>query len=413
MKRKLIAVLVGAAFAAAPLTSVFSQQKAAGGAKLSDGVVKIGVLTDMAGAYSDIAGQGVVIAVQMAIDDFKAQEKGNAFPIEMVVADHQNKGDVASNKAREWFERDKVDMITDMVTTSTALAAMPVAKEKNRITIVNGAASTLITGKNCTDTNVHYTYDTYALANGTGQAVVKQGGNTWFFLTADYAFGHSLEGDTSKVIIANGGKVLGSVRHPFPGTDFSSFLLKAQASGAKVIGLANAGTDTINSIKQAAEFGITPKQALAGLLMFISDVHSLGLKATQGMYLTTGFYWDLNDETRAWSKRFFEKHKRMPTMVQAGNYSSTMHYLKAVKAAGTDDTAAVMKKMKDTPVNDFFAKNARIRADGRMVHDMYLAQVKKPEDSKTPWDYYNIRQVIPAKDAYMPLEQSECPLVKK
>jgi branched-chain amino acid transport system substrate-binding protein len=413
MKRKLIAVLVGAAFATAPLTSVFSQQKAAGGPKLSDGVVKIGVLTDMAGAYSDIAGQGVVIAVQMAIDDFKAQEKGNAFPIEMVVADHQNKGDVASNKTREWIERDHVDMITDMVTTSTALAAMPVAKEKNRITIVNGAASTLITGKNCTDTNVHYTYDTYALANGTGQAVVKQGGNTWFFLTADYAFGHSLEADTSKVVIANGGKVLGSVRHPFPGTDFSSFLLKAQASGAKVIGLANAGTDTINSIKQASEFGITPKQALAGLLMFISDVHSLGLKATQGMYLTTGFYWDLNDETRAWSKRFFEKHKRMPTMVQAGNYSSTMHYLKAVKAAGTDDTAAVMKKMKDTPVNDFFAKNGRIRADGRMVHDMYLAQVKKPEDSKTPWDYYNIRQVIPAKDAYMPLEQSECPLVKK
>jgi branched-chain amino acid transport system substrate-binding protein len=408
MKRKLMAVLVGAAFATAPLISAFAQQ-----AKLSDGVVKIGVLTDMAGAYSDIAGQGVVIAVQMAIDDFKAQEKGKAFPIEMVVADHQNKGDVASNKAREWFERDHVDMITDMVTTSTALAAMPVAKEKNRITIVNGAASTLITGKNCTDTNVHYTYDTYALANGTGQAVVKQGGKTWFFLTADYAFGHSLEQDTSKVVIANGGKVLGSVRHPFPGTDFSSFLLKAQASGAQVIGLANAGTDTINSIKQAAEFGITPKQALAGLLLFISDIHSLGLKATQGMYLTTGFYWDFNDETRAWSKRFFEKHKRMPTMVQAGNYSSTMHYLKAVKAAGTDDTQAVMMKMKDTPVNDFFAKNARIRVDGRMVHDMYLAQVKKPEDSKTPWDYYNIRQVIPAKDAYMPLEQSECPLVKK
>ena len=408
MKRKLIAVLVGAAFATAPLISAFAQQT-----KLSDGVVKIGVLTDMAGAYSDIAGQGVVIAVQMAIVDFKAQEKGKAFPIEMVVADHQNKGDVASNKTREWIERDHVDMITDMVTTSTALAAMPVAKEKNRITIVNGAASTLITGKNCTDTNVHYTYDTYALANGTGQAVVKQGGNTWFFLTADYAFGHSLEQDTSKVIIANGGKVLGSVRHPFPGTDFSSFLLKAQASGAKVIGLANAGTDTINSIKQAAEFGITPKQSLAGLLMFISDVHSLGLKATQGMYLTTGFYWDLNDETRAWSKRFFEKHKRMPTMVQAGNYSSTMHYLKAVKAAGTDDTAAVMKKMKDTPVNDFFAKNGRIRADGRMVHDMYLARVKKPEDSKTPWDYYNIRQVIAAKDAYLPLDQSECALVKK
>ncbi len=410
MKHKLLSVLVGTALAAA---SSLAFAQAAGSVKLSDGVVKIGILTDMAGLYSDIAGQGAVVAVQMAIEDFKAQEKGKAFPIELVVADHQNKGDVASNKAREWFERDHVDMITDLVTTSTALAVMPVAKEKNRITIVNGAASTPITGKQCTDTNVHYTYDTYALAHGTGQAVVKQGGDTWFFLTADYAFGQSLEQETTKVILANGGKVLGSVRHPFPGTDFSSFLLKAQASGAKVIGLANAGTDTTNSIKQAAEFGITPKQTLAGLLMFISDVHTLGLKVTQGMYLTTGFYWDLNNETRAWSKRFFEKHKRMPTMVQAGNYSSTMHYLKAVKAAGTDDTQAVMKKMKDTPINDFFAKNGRIRVDGRMVHDMYLVQVKKPEESKAPWDYYHVRQVIPAKDAYMPLEQSECPLVKK
>ena len=274
-------------------------------------------------------------------------EKGKAFPIELVSADHQNKGDVASNKAREWFERDQVDMIGDLVTTSTALAVMPVAKEKNRITIVSGAASTLITGKNCTDTNVHYVYDTYALANGTGKAVVKQGGDTWFFLTADYAFGQSLEKDTTAVVLANGGKVLGSVRHPFPGTDFSSFLLKAQASGAKVIGLANAGTDTTNAIKQAAEFGITPKQSLAGLLMFITDIHSLGLKATQGMYLTEGFYWDVNDETRAWSKRFFEKHRRMPTMVQAGIYSSTLHYLKAVKAAGTDEAKAVMAKMKD------------------------------------------------------------------
>jgi branched-chain amino acid transport system substrate-binding protein len=414
MKRKLIAVLVGVALGVAPMTPAFSQQKGASGYKLSDGVVKIGVLTDLSGLYSDLSGAGAVLAVKMAIDDFKAMEKGKAFPIELVSADHQNKGDVASNKAREWFERDQVDMITDLVTTSTALAVMPLAKEKNRITIVNGAASTPITGsKQCTDTNVHYTYDTYALANGTGKAVVKQGGDTWFFLTADYAFGHALEKDTTATVLANGGKVLGSVRHPFPATDLSSFLLKAQSSGAKVIGLANAGTDTTNSIKQAAEFGITPKQSLAGLLMFITDVHSLGLKATQGMYLTEGFYWDFNDETRAWSKRFFELRKRMPTMVQAGDYSSTMHYLKAVKAAGTDEAGAVMKKMKEMPINDFFAKNGRIRADGRHVHDFYLLQVKKPEESKYPWDYYHVRQVIPANDVVMPVAQSECPLLKK
>jgi branched-chain amino acid transport system substrate-binding protein len=422
MKRQLLSVLVGAALAAAP-SAVFAQAKkdapkaevkAAASVKLSDGKVKIGVLTDLSGLYSDLSGAGAVLAVKMAIEDFQAMEKGKSFPIELVSADHQNKGDVASNKAREWFERDQVDMITDLVTTSTALAVMPVAKEKNRITIVNGAASTPITGsKQCTDTNVHYTYDTYALANGTGKAVVKQGGDTWFFLTADYAFGHALEKDTTATVLANGGKVLGSVRHPFPATDLSSFLLKAQSSGAKVIGLANAGTDTTNSIKQAAEFGITPKQSLAGLLMFISDVHSLGLKATQGMYLTEGFYWDFNDETRAWSKRFFEKHRRMPTMVQAGDYSSTMHYLKAVKAAGTDEAQAVMKKMKETPINDFFAKNGRIREDGRHVHDFYLLQVKKPEESKYPWDYYHVRQVIPANDAVMPVAQSECPLLKK
>ncbi|MGH8616126.1 MAG: ABC transporter substrate-binding protein [Burkholderiales bacterium] len=409
MKRKLIASLVGAACLAGTAAGLNAQS----GPKLSDGVVKIGVLTDLSGAYSDLAGQGSIIAAQMAIDDFKAMEKGKTFPIELVSADHQNKGDVASNKAREWFERDKVDMINDLVTTSTALAVMPIAKQMNRITMVNGAASTLVTGKNCTDTNVHYTYDTYALAAGTGKAVVKQGGDTWFFLTADYAFGHSLESDTAGVVTANGGKVLGQVRHPFPGTDFSSFLLKAQSSGAKVIGLANAGTDTQNSIKQAAEFGITPKQALAGLLVFITDIHSLGLKVTQGMYVTEAFYWDTNDETRAWSKRFIEKHKRMPTMVQAGQYSSTLHYLKAVKAAGTDDAAAVMKKMKETPVNDFFAKNAKIRDDGRLVHDFYLLQVKKPEESKNAWDYYTVKATIAANDAVIPAAKSDCPLLKK
>jgi len=415
MKQTLISLLVASALCSASGVAL-SQQKpaavAAGAAKISDGVVKIGILTDLSGLYSDLSGAGSVTAARMAIEDFQAREKP-AFKIELVSADHQNKGDVASNKAREWFERDSVDMIGDLVTTSTALAVMPIAKEKNRITIVSGAASTLVTGKNCTDTNVHYVYDTYALANGTGKAVVKQGGDTWFFLTADYAFGHSLEKDTSEVVIANGGKVLGSVRHPFPGTDFSSFLLKAQSSGAKVIGLANAGTDTTNSIKQAAEFGIMPKQSLAGLLMFLTDIHSLGLKTAQNMYLTEGFYWDLNAETRAWSKRFFDKQKRMPTMVQAGVYSSTMHYLNAIKAVGTDEAKAVMAKMKETPVNDFFAKNARIREDGRLVHDFYLLQVKKPEESKYPWDYYHVRQVIPANDAVAPLAKSECPLVKK
>lgn len=381
-------------------------------AQVSDGVVKIGVLTDLSGLYSDVAGQGTIIATQMAIDDFIAKEKPN-FKIELVSADHQNKGDIAANKAREWLERDKVDAVTELVTTSAALAVMKIAKEKNRIALVNGAASARITNEDCNDVTVHWTYDTYSVANGTAKAVVKQGGKKWFFLTADYAFGHSLEKDASEVVKANGGEVVGSVRHPFPGTDFSSFLLKAQSSGAQIIGLANAGGDTINSIKQASEFGITPKQSLAGLLMFITDVHSLGLKATQNMYLTEGFYWNLNDETRAWSKRFFDKHKRMPTMVQAGQYSSTLHYLKAVKAVNSDDTQKVMAQMKKTPVNDFFAKNGHIREDGRMVHDMYLMQVKAPADSKTPWDYYNVRATIPAAEAFQPLSASKCSLVKK
>ncbi len=409
LSRKVMSSLLVSTFAlsGAAISNVgFAQEKK------WDNDVKIGVLTDLSGLYSDLSGSGAVLATQMAIDDFTAKEKP-AFKIGMISSDHQNKGDIAANKAREWFDTQNVDVITELVTTSTALAVMKVAKEKNKITMMSGPASTAITNEDCTDTNVHWTYDTYALANGTGKAVVKQGGDTWYFLTADYKFGHSLEADTTAVVKASGGKVLGSVRHPFPGTDFSSFLLQAQASGAKVIGLANAGTDTTNSIKQAAEFGITPKQTLAGLLMFISDVHALGLKATQGMYLTTGYYWDRDDDTRAWSKRFFDKHKRMPTMVQAGQYSSVMHYLKAVKTSGTDDTAAVMKAMKATPINDFFAKNGKIREDGRMVHDMYLAQVKKPEESKQPWDYYHIRQTIPADQAFQPMAQSRCPLVKK
>jgi branched-chain amino acid transport system substrate-binding protein len=406
MVRKLLCAMVCAALAAQIPSAALA------GTKVSDGVVKIGVLTDMSGTYSDLAGPGSLLAVQMAVADFQAKEKPD-FKIEVISADHQNKGDIAAIKAREWIDQEKVDMIADLVTTSTALAVMKVAKEKNRITMVSGAASTPITNEQCTDTNVHYTYDTYALATGTGRAVVKEGGKTWFFLTADYAFGKALERDTTEVVLEEGGKVLGHVLHPFPAQDFSSFLLQAQSSGAQVIGLANAGNDTINAIKQAAEFGITPKQTLAGLLMFITDVHSLGLKISQGMYLTTGFYWDLNDETRAWSKRFNEKKGRMPTMVQAGDYSMVTHYLEAVKAAGTDDTMAVMAKMRSTPINDFFAKNGKIRVDGRMVHDMYLAQVKKPEESKYAWDYYNIRQTIPGDQAFIPLSKSKCPLVKK
>ena len=384
----------------------------AASAQVSDGVVKIGVLTDLSGVYSDVAGKGTVVATQMAIDDFNAKEKPS-FKIEVVSADHQNKGDIAANKAREWFEQGKVDTVSELVTTSVALAVQKIAKEKNRIALISGAASTRVTNEDCNDVTVHWTYDTYAVANGTAKAVTKAGGKKWFFLTADYAFGHSLEKDAGDVVKANGGEVVGAVRHPFPGSDFSSFLLKAQSSGAQIIGLANAGGDTINSIKQAAEFGVTPKQQLAGLLMFITDVHSLGLKTTQSMYLTEGFYWNLNDETRAWSKRFFDLHKRMPTMVQAGQYSSVMHYLKAVKAAGTDDTAKVMTQMKKTPVNDFFAKNGTIRDDGRMVHDMYLLQVKKPAESTTPWDYYHVRATIPAAEAFQPLSASKCPLVAK
>jgi branched-chain amino acid transport system substrate-binding protein len=401
MKLKPIIQALGLALAA--LSSVHAQ--------ISDNVVKIGVLTDLSGVYSDVAGKGTVVATEMAIADFLEKEKPS-FKIEAVSADHQNKGDIAANKAREWFERDKVDVASELVTTSVALAVMKIAKEKNRIALISGAASTLVTNKDCNDVTVQWTYDTYAVANGTAKAVVKQGGKKWFFLTADYAFGHSLEKDAGNVVKANGGEVVGAVRHPFPGSDFSSYLLKAQASGAQIIGLANAGGDTINAIKQAAEFGITQKQQLAGLLMFITDIHSLGLKATQNMYLTEGFYWDLNPETRAWSKRFFDLTKRMPTMIQAGQYSSVMHYLKAVKAINTDDTAKVMTQMKKTPINDFFAKNGTIRVDGRMVHDMYLLQVKKPAESKTPWDYYHVRATIPAAEAFQPLSESTCPLVK-
>ena len=379
--------------------------------KVSDDAVRIGVLTDMTGYYSDLAGPGSVEAARMAVDDFGGKVLGK--PIAIVSADHQNKADVSSTIARKWFDEDKVDVIVDLVSSSTALAVMPVAAEKKRITLLSGPATTAITGEKCTPYNVHWTYNNWALANGTGREVVKQGGDTWYFLTADYVFGKSLEEDTAAVVKASGGKVLGASRHPSPGTtDFSSFLLQAQASGAKIIGLANAGADTVNAIKQANEFGITKKQNLAGLLVFISDINSLGLPTAKGMYLTTAFYWDRDDDSRKWSKRFFEKTKRMPTMVQAGVYSAVSHYLRAIQAAGTDDADAVMARMRETPVNDFFAKNGRIGPDGLHRHDMYLVQVKTPEESKYPWDYYKIAKVIPASEAFPPISD-KCPNVKK
>lgn len=415
MRQNKIAGLVCTALLGLTAATVTAQdaRKAAPAAtgKISDGVVKIGMITDMSAIFSDLAGPGSALAARMAIEDFGGKVLG--VPIQFEVADHQNKADIAASTAREWLEKGKFDVIVDVPNSAAVLAIVKLAKEFNRISLISTGATARITNEDCTDTNVHWTYDTVALSNVTGKAVVKQGGDSWFILTADYAFGHSLEKDAMTVVNATGGKVLGTIRHPFPGSDFSSFLLKAQASNAKVIALANAGSDTTNAIKQARQFGITPKQSLAALLMFDTDVHSLGLRDAQGLYLTTGFYWDLNDETRKWSKRFFEKHKRMPTMVQAGNYSAITHYLKAIQAAGTDDTAAVMKKMKETPVNDFFAKNGKIRADGRMVHDMYLVQVKKPEESKYPWDYYHVRQVVPGEQAFTPAAESKCPLMKK
>jgi branched-chain amino acid transport system substrate-binding protein len=379
--------------------------------KISDDAVRIGVLTDMSGLYSDIGGQGSVVAAQMAIDDFGGKVLGKK--IELVSADHQNKADIAAQKAREWYDTGGVDMVTDALNSATALAVAKVTAEKKRILIDTGAASTRLTNEDCTPYTIHHTYDTFALANGTGRAVVKQGGDTWFFLTADYAFGHSLEKDTSDVVKASGGKVLGAVRHPLSASDFSSFLLQAQASKAKIVGLANAGGDTINSIKAANEFGLTKTQTLAGLLVFVTDIHSLGLAATQGMYVTEAWYWDLNDETRKWSKRYFDKMKKMPSMNQAGVYSAVTMYLNAVKGTGTDDADAVMAWLRKNPQSDMFGKNMKLREDGRLVHDMYLFQVKKPSESKGPWDYYNMRQVIPADAAFQPLSASRCPLVKK
>ena len=384
-------------------------------AQISGGVVKIGVLNDMAGPYADLAGPGSVVAARMAVEDYLKATKSK-LKIEIVTADHQNKPDVGSSIARKWYDSDGVDMILDVPTSSVALAVNEVTKEKNKVMVNSTGGTADLTGKACTPNTVHWTYDTWMLAHGTGSAVVKQGGDTWFFLTADYAFGHALERDTSDVVKASGGKVLGSVKVPLGTSDFSSFLLQAQSSKAKIIGLANAGSDTINSIKQAAEFGIVKGgQKMAGLLVFLSDIHGLGLQTAQGLQVTTTFYWDLNDATRAWSKRFAAAHNgRMPTMVQAGVYAGLQHYLKAVDAlqADSDGAKVVADKMRELPVDDAFAKG-KVRADGRLLHDMYLAEVKKPAESKGPWDYYKILRTIPAEDAAQPLSQSKCSLVKQ
>jgi branched-chain amino acid transport system substrate-binding protein len=400
LKLSLVAAAVGAAM------SVPAQAQ-----KLSGDVVRIGVLTDLSSLYADLSGQGSVVATQMAVEDFGGTLNGKK--IEIVTADHQNKPDVGAAKAREWIDTQGVDVITELVTSSVALAVMKVGLDKKKPVLVVTAATTRITNEDCNPYTVHWMYDTYAVANGTGAATAKTGGDTWFFITADYAFGHSLEKDTADAVRAAGGKVLGTVRHPLNTSDFSSFLLQAQSSKAKVIGLANAGGDTINAIKAANEFGLTKNQALAGLLMFDTDIHSLGLKTTQGMMLTTGFYWDRDETSRKFGKRFFEKMKKMPTMVQAGQYSATLNYLRAVKAAGTDDGDAVMAELKKMNIKDDVIPSGKIRADGRLVHDMYLAQVKKPEESKYPWDYYHIRQVIPGEQAFQSLAQSKCSLVKK
>ena len=382
------------------------------GAAYADTALKIGVLNDRSGIYADLAGEGSVIAARMAVEDFKAADKG--ITVEIVSADHQNKPDVASTIARQWYDQEGVDVIVDVPTSSAALAVYDISRETNKVFINSGAATSDLTGSKCSPNTVHWTYDTWALANGTGGAMVQTGGKKWFFLTADYAFGHALERDTTAVVKAAGGEVVGSVRHPFPGTDFSSFLLQAQSSGAEVIGLANAGGDTINSIKQAAEFGITQGgQALAGLLVFLTDVHALGLQTAQGLVLTESFYWDLNDGTREWSKRFAEKNGgKMPTMVQAGVYAGVLHYLKAVDALDGKDSAAVMAKMKEMPTDDPLFGKGTIRVDGRKIHDMYLFKVKSPDQSKGEWDYYETVATIPADKAFRPLNEGGCELVK-
>ena len=397
--------VIGAAVAAA--LSLGTAQ-----AQVSDNVIKLGVLSDMSSLYTDLAGAGSVVAAKMAVEDSGIEKRG--YKVEVISADHQNKPDIGSAIARQWYDTDKVDVILDTPNSGVALAVNQITRDKGKAFLISGAASSDLTGKACSPNSVHWTYDTWMLANGTGSAIVKTGGDTWFFLTADYAFGHALERDTEANVLKNGGKVLGKVRHPLNTQDFSSFLLQAQASKAKVIGLANAGGDTTNSIKQAAEFGIVKGgQSLAGMLVFLTDIHALGLPTAQGLIFTETFYWDMNDQTRAFAKRFAALDKGIhPTMVHAGVYSATLHYLKAVEALKSDDGTKVVAKMKEMPTDDPLFGKGSIRVDGRKIHPAYLVEVKKPAESKGPWDYYKIRATIPADQAFRPLADGGCPLVK-
>jgi len=393
--------MAGLGFAAAP----------AAAQGISDDVIRIGFITDMSGVYSDIDGKAGLDAIRMAIEDFGGSVNGKK--IEVLSADHQNKADVASARAREWFDQQKVDVIIAGTNSATSLAMAAVAAEKKKPFIAIGAGASDLTNAQCSPYTVHYAYDTVALARGTGSAVVKDGGKSWFFLTADYAFGHALERDTMAVVKAAGGEVKGQVRAPLGASDFSSFLLQAQASKAQILGMANAGGDTINTIKAANEFGVTKTMKMAGLLVFINDVHSLGLEATKGMYLTDGWYWDQSDASRAWAKKFEAKVGRKPSMLQAGDYSSVTFYLNGVKATGTDDADTLMKWMKSNKINDFFTQGGYVREDGRMIHDMYLMQVKTPAESKGPWDYYKVVATLPGDEVYTKLSESTCKLVKK
>ena len=379
---------------------------------ISDAEVRIGVLTDLSGVYSDASGRGSVLAAQMAIDDFVAQHKP-AFKVKLLSADMQLKPDIGASIARTWFDREGVDMVTDIPSSAVTLAVMNLAVEKNKVVIPVGPASLRITNDDCNATTMHWAYDEYSQGQGTARAITESGKKSWFFIEADYAGGKALRAGFEEAIKAAGGTVVGSARHALGAGDFSSQIVQAQASKADVIGMANAAGDSANLLKQSAEFGVTPKQVIAASLTHITDVHALGLKAAKGLFLTDGFYWDRNDASRAWSQRFFEQRKKMPTMVQAGTYSAVLHYLKGVQAAGTDEAKATVAAMKKLPVNDVFAENGRVREDGRMVHDMYLFEVKAPEESKKPWDYYKLKAVIPAEKAFRPIEQSTCKLVKK
>jgi branched-chain amino acid transport system substrate-binding protein len=379
-------------------------------AQVSDGVVKIGVLADMSGMYADLSGPGSVAAAQMAVEDFGGTVLGKA--IIVVSADHQNKPDFGASIASAWYDREQVDAIVDVPVSSVAFAVQQVSRQRNKVLLLSSAGASGLTGKSCSPVSVHWTYDTYALANTVGAALLKQGGATWFFVTADYAFGDALERDMSALVKARGGKVLGSVRHPQDTTDFSSFLLQAQSSGAKVVAFANAGGDTINSVKQANEFGIPQKgQRIVGLLTYISDVNSMGLANAQGLILASAFYWDMTNETRAWTARFIARVNKVPTMAQAGTYGAVLHYLKAVQAAGTDDGPTVVAKMKQLPINDFFTKNGTVRADGRVIRTMYLFQVKTPAESKGKYDYYRLLDTVPGEHAFRPMSEGGCPLV--